>query len=152
MISYDALINAAERIFFMKIDILSEERATVSLDDRELELFGAQFDSMNTSDKATRCMLGDILNLLGHMGIRKHGERVEIDCVKTKDGCLLLFNIKRSLCKHFSSIDALIDAAKAGALPKSPLKLARCDDGSCLLYLSEPLSEEAQALLSEFCE
>lgn len=136
----------------MKIDILSEERAAVSLDDRELKLFGAQFDSMNTGDKATRSLLRDILTLLGHMGIRKHGERVEIDCIKTKEGCLLLINVKRSLCKRFLKIDSLIDAAKAGALPKSPLKIVRCGDGSCLLYLSEPLSEELSALLSEFCE
>lgn len=136
----------------VKIDILSEERAAVSIEDSELERFGAQFDSMSTEDLATRTFLRDVLAILEHMGIRKRRERVEIDCVKTKSGCLMLINVRRSLCRRFSSGDALIDAARAGALPKEPFSLKRCRDGSLLLYPSAPLSDEESALLGEFCD
>jgi len=92
-----------------------------------------------------------MLSVMSHMGLRRFGDRVTIECRPHADGgCDMLFVVSPPVKWLFEKGDDLLSAMRAGALPDQPSSLEKSDDGWLLTFLKE-LSPEEAALLAEFC-
>ena len=123
--------------------------ATLTADD--MNCCHIEFTTMNLSDCATRALLHDMLSLMEHMGLRRSGERVTVECGPDPDGgCLMLLTVQPSAEYRFECCDDVISAAQAGAMPQSPYSLVPDGEGF-ILVPHAALSDEESLRLSEFC-
>lgn len=110
-----------------------------------------EFTTMSLADAATRALLRDMLSLMEHMGLRRFGDRVTVECGPQPDGgCLMLLTVQPSGDYRFDCCDDVISAAQADALPQSPFSLVPDGDGFILIP-QNALSEEESLRLAEFC-
>lgn len=109
-------------------------------------------EKMELDDHATRVMVSDILTLIEHMGLRRFGDRVTVECHPCPEGgCGMLFTVEPALKWLFESADDILFALRAGVLPRQPCSLTPEGEGYLLTTKYQLLPEESAAL-SEFCQ
>ena len=123
--------------------------ATLTADD--MSCCNIEFTTMSLSDDATRALLRDMLSLMEHMGLRRRGDRVTVECGPQPDGgCLMLLTVQPPADYRFDCCDDVISASQAAALPHAPFSLVPDGEGFVLIP-QYPLSHEEILRLSEFC-
>lgn len=123
--------------------------ATLTADD--MSGYHISFDSMSVSDSATRIMLDDLLRVMEHMGFRRPGDRVTVECRGTSDGgCRMLFTVCHTAHYRFESCEDILFAARSGAIPHRSCSIQPDGSGYILIPQCE-LTDAAHLLLMEFC-
>ena len=148
------------------MNIMSKyNHAVVSVSRDELDRYGVEFENMSLSDRPTRVMIGDMLRMLGHMGVigtDTHGgqnrDEITIECAQSESGgCVMLFRRDEAEAARgdnvviFSDINALCDAALAGALTKGD-RVRRLSRGRYIAEIAADAAPERLWLLREFSE
>lgn len=134
----------------MTLESIDRSSIIATLTADELSGYRIDFDTMSVSDSATRTLLGDMLSVMEHMGLRHFGDMVTVECHQLFDGgCSILFTVCAPTRWLFDCCDDLLFAVRCGALPKQKYCLERRVSG-WLLTPQCRLSADEAMLLAEF--
>jgi len=134
----------------MTLTPISNRCIFATLTSKELSRYSISLNSMSVDNSATRIMLGDLLSILSHMGMRSFGDSVTIDCLAHPNGnCGMIFTVCPPVRWIFNTLDDLLFAAQSGVLPKCDYTI-KAYDSRWLLTPQRPLSRQETVTLSEF--